>query len=337
MILAADVGGTKTDVGLFRRVGSRLRPVRESSYATDEAPSLEAILQQFLAEGKERIHRCAIGVAGPVSGERIALVNLKWPVDGRRLARVLRLPRVRLLNDLEAKAWGVGEIGPKQLASLTPGLRSRPGNAALIAAGTGLGTAILFWDGRRHHPVACEGGHQGFAPRDDLEIALLRYLRRKYGRASIERAVSGPALSAIYEFFVEGGWGERSRRMRRREAEEGDPNAAVAEAGMRGEDRLAEKALEMFVSIYGAAAGDLALVARATAGVYVGGGIAPRLLPKLREGAFMSSFRDKGRLSSMVEKIPVRVILEPRTALLGAAAAAEAPVRRARPATRRKK
>lgn len=321
MILAGDVGGTKTLLGLFRRAGGKLLPVRERSFPSQEHPSLEAMVKVFLSEGGERVSGCAVGVAGPVVGGRSSIVNLRWPVDERRLSRTLGLRHARVLNDLEATAWGIAELSPRQLANLTPGSRPSPGNAALIAAGTGLGMAILNWDGMRHHPSATEGGHQGFAPRDDREIELLRFLLRRHGRVSVERIVSGPGISAIYEFLVGSGSGSESPRMRERMAA-GDPNAAISEAGAAGEDRLAERTVDMFVAAYGAAAGDLALVARATAGLYIGGGIAPKILSKLRSGDFLRSFRAKGRLGSFVERVPVKVILEPRTALLGAAACA---------------
>jgi glucokinase len=279
------------------------------------------MIRRFLAEGGEKVYRCAVGVAGPVVGGRSHVVNLRWAVDEKKLARSLEIRHVRVLNDMEATAWGIPVLPPSKFANLTPGLRRRPGNAALIAAGTGLGTTILFWDGERHVPSPGEGGHQSFAPRDDLEIELLRYMHERIGRVSVERVVAGPGLSAIYQFLIDSGRGRESVEMSRRLAQ-GDPNAVVSDAGVNGDDPVAERAVELFVSLYGAVAGDLALVARATGGLYVGGGIAPKILPKLRAGAFLQSFRAKGRLSPLLEEIPVKVILEPRTALLGAAAAA---------------
>jgi glucokinase len=319
VILAGDVGGTKTLLGLFRQMGGKLRCVHEDSLPSQEFRSFEALVDEFLARAKRTVDRCAIGVAGPVVAGRSQVINLRWPVDARRLARKLSTQAVRVINDLEATGWGIPVLPRRKLVSLTPGLRPMPGNAALIAAGTGLGMALLLWDGERWHPRASEGGHQAFGPRDDVEIGLLRFLRRRHGRVSVERAVSGPALSAIHEFLIHSGRGKVSSRMQRRLAEADDPNAEIARAGMAGDDAVAGRALDLFVSLYGAAAGDLALVAKATGGMYLGGGIAPKILPKLREGAFLRAFRDKGRLTSLVERIPIRVILEPRTALLGAA------------------
>jgi glucokinase len=318
VILAGDVGGTKTILGLFSRRGGRLVAGRQGTFRSADSPSLEAIVEAFVSPGGERVTACALGVAGPVVGERTQVVNLRWAVDARRIARRLRLPKVHLLNDLEATAWGIPALPPGKTVSLTPGLRQRPGNAALLAAGTGLGTSILSWDGRRHWPAAAEGGHVGFAPRDEDEIDLLRFFRRRHDRVSLDRLVSGPGLRGIYEFLVESGRGEISPAMRRR-MEKDDPSAAISAAGLRGEDPTAERALDWLVSLYGSAAGDLALVAGAVGGVFVGGGIAPKILTKLRSGTFLRAFRSKGRLSAFLERIPVRVILDPRTGLLGAA------------------
>ena len=254
-----------------------------------------------------------------MTGGRAAVVNLPWTVDGRRLARRLGLPDVVVLNDLEATAWGIGELPPGGFANLTPGVRARPGNAALIAAGTGLGTAVLAWDGRRHRPAAAEGGHQGFAPRDEVEIALLRRGLGRWGRLSLDRIVCGDGLLEVYRLLS--GDPEAVPRTGAVPAPD-DPNAAVAEAGLRGSDPVAERAVERFLSLYGAAAGDLALAVGAVGGVYVGGGIAPKLMPRLRDGGFLDAFRSKGRLAAYMERIPVRVLLEPRAALLGAAARA---------------
>jgi glucokinase len=322
MFLAGDVGGTKTLLGLFKQADGKPVAVREAGFPSRSYPSLEAIIEEFLAAGRQKIHGLAVGVAGPVLGGRSQVVNLRWPVDGARLTRALGVDEVEVLNDLEATAWGIPVLSADRFVNLTPGLRGGTGNAALIAAGTGLGMALMLWDGERFHACASEGGHQEFAPRDELEIDLLRHLRRRHARVSIERVVAGPGFSAIYQFLLDSGRYEESEFMIRRLAEAEDPNAVISQAGLEGEDPAAEKAVDVFVSLYGSAAGDLALVTKAVAGIYVGGGIAPKILPRLRSGVFMQSFRNKGRLSSLIEKIPVRVITEQRTALLGAAACA---------------
>jgi glucokinase len=324
MILAGDVGATKTHLGLYLSREGRPRPVREEVFSSREAPSLRSILEEFLSRERDEVRRCAFGVAGPVVDGRSRVTNLGWEVRERELARDLRLSRVDVLNDVEAMGWEIPHLTSQDLLDLTPELSSRPGNAAVLAAGTGLGMSILHWDGRRHVPNASEGGHQGFAPRTDDEIALLQHLRTTHGRVSVERVVSGPGLVAIYESLVRSGRARSSAEAQRRIAMAGDRSEAIAEECRDG-DRAAACALEVFLSLYGAAAGDFALAARATAGVYIGGGIAPKLLPCLRDGAFLRGFRDKGRLSPLVSAIPVRVILEPRTALRGAAAYAAGP------------
>jgi len=320
VILAGDVGATKTLLGLFAHSRGGLRAVREASFRSADHGSLEEIVLEFMKGGRERIHALAVGVAGPVVDGKSAVVNLRWPVEARGLARCSGMDTVHVINDVEATAWGIPALGSRQTVSLTPRLRSRPGNAALIAAGSGLGTAILFWDGLRHRPAAGEGGHVGFAPRDDVEIELLKHLQEEHDRVSVERVTSGPGLTAIYRFLVGTGRVRAGRVMNRLVDEASDPAAAIAHAGLDGADPAARRALDRFVSFYGAAAGDLALVARAVGGVWVGGGIAPKILQALRSGEFLRAFRDKGRLASFVQKIPVRVILEPRTALIGAAA-----------------
>jgi glucokinase len=257
-----------------------------------------------------------------VSGGRSQVVNLKWPVDGHRLARDLGVGHVEVLNDLEATAWGIPVLPARRFKNLTPGLRPQPGNAALIAAGTGMGTAGLFWDGKRHLPFAAEGGHQDFAPRDDLSFGLLKFMQRRIGRVSVERVVSGPGFSAIFDYLVAMGNRKISPALERKLAAARDRNAVISEAGVRREDPIATATVDLFLTLYGAVAGDLALVLGATNGVYVGGGIAPKILPRLADGKFLKAFRDKGRLTPYMEKIPVKVILEPRTALLGAAACA---------------
>lgn len=323
VILAGDVGGTKTLLGLFERRGGKLVARREASFPSRDFASLGAIVDRFRAGGKEKIDAFAVGVAGPVVAGKSQVVNLRWPVDAGSLSRKTGLGRVTVINDLEATGWGIPELASRKSVSLTPGLRPRPGNAALIAAGTGLGMSLLIREDDRWFPQSSEGGHQTFAPRSDDEIELLRYLRRRYGRVSVERLASGPAFSAIYQFLIDTGRARETARMTRRLAEGADANAVISAAGLAEEDRAAVLTLDWFVSLYGAAAGDLALVAKAVAGIWVGGGIAPKILPRLRRGEFVRAFREKGRLTPLLEKIPIRVIVEPRTALIGAAACAE--------------
>jgi len=320
MLLAADVGGTKTALGIYSVTGGVLRRKRFAVVKSQEQSSFESLAARFVAEGQEKLDACAVGVAGPVVDGRSGKVNLPWVVDAKRTAKALRIRRVQVLNDLEATAWAIPHLARTKLTSLTEGVRARPGNAAVIAAGTGLGMAILFWDGEKHVPSATEGGHQGFSPRDERELELMLRLVRRFGRVSVERIVSGPGISEIFAYLAEGSDGVTAALRKR--MTEADPNVAITQAALAGTDPVANETLDLFVSLYGAAAGDLALVARATAGVYLAGGISPKILPRLRSGAFVDAFRAKGRLSSFVSAIPIRVILDPDAALLGAAACA---------------
>jgi glucokinase len=329
VLLAGDVGGTKTLLGLFRANGREVSPLREASYPSQQAPNLPALVHAFLRTGGERPTACAVGVAGPVVDGHSRLTNLPWAVDEAELTGTFGFHRTRVLNDLEATGWAIGSLAGRQVANLTPGLRGKPGNAAVIAAGTGLGMAILVRDGARWLVSASEGGHQEFAPRDATEEALLRFVRRELGgRVSIERLVSGDGLGRIYRFLTRTGRARESAAMRRSLSASADPNATISRAALGGRDRPSAEALGLFVRLYGAAAGNLALVARATQGTFLAGGIAPRILPALRDGSFVRAFREKGRLSPLLAAIPIKVVLEPRAALLGAAACA-ADLRRA--------
>jgi glucokinase len=318
MILAGDIGGTKTIIGLFEEAGDRLQAIREENFPSQSYGSLEAVLDQFLGHGsRPPAHAACFGVAGPVIEGKSKVTNLPWELDERRLAEALRVPRVKLLNDLEAGAYGMLQLEPTDLCVLQPGLTHK-GSIAVIAAGTGLGEAILYWDGARYHPMATEGGHADFAPRSDMEIDLLRYLQREFGRVSYERVLSGPGLFNIYRFLRDSGIALEPEWLRTRIAEN-DPGAMISEIGLTGDDLLCTKALDLFCSIYGAEAGNLALKALAIGGVYVGGGIAPKILSKLQDGIFTSTFTDKGRFSGLLRSIEVKVSLNLRAPLIGAA------------------
>jgi glucokinase len=318
LILAGDVGGTKTTLALFEPVAGELALIREDTLPSHEFGSLEEAVARFLDAGpRTAIAVACVGIAGPVVDGRGTTTNLPWVVDERRLADAIPAARARLLNDLEATAHGIGALGEEELAVLQAGIPRR-GNLVVIAAGTGLGEAIMIGEGRARTVIATEGGHADFAPRGELEEDLLRYLRKEFGRVSYERVLSGPGLANVYRFMRDTGVAKESAQaaalMRER-----DPAAVVTELGTRGADRLCELALQVFVSVYGAEAGNLALKALAVGGVVVAGGIAPRIMPVLAGGAFVAAFRDKGRLASLMAMIPVRVALNPRTALLGAA------------------
>ncbi len=318
MILAGDVGGTKTALALFTGDAGDLVPVRAAVLPSGDFPGLEAAVAHFLAEGPPvAVAAAAFGVPGPVIDGRCVTTNLPWEIDARRLTAAIPAPRVTLVNDLEATAHGLLALPPAALATLQPG-RPRSGALALIAAGTGLGEAALAWDGGRHVVVASEGGHADFAPRGEVEDDLLRALRKEHGHVSYERVLSGPGLVAIYRFLRAADGGPEPAWLHDALAR-GDDAAVVADAALAGRDPVCARALDTFVAIYGAEAGNLALKVLAVGGVFLAGGIAPRILPALRGPAFLAAFRDKGRLTDLMASIPVHVVLEPRTALLGAA------------------
>lgn len=318
MILGGDIGGTKTVLGLFDGDGTRLRTVREETFPSRSHAALEGILDLFLTrEARPPIRAACLGVAGPVIEGKSEITNLPWKLDELTLAAALQIPRVKLLNDLQAAAYGMLHLDPGDLCVLQPG-QKRDGNIAVIAAGTGLGEAILYWDGEHHHPLASEGGHADFAPQTDLEMQLLGYLRQEFGHVSYERLLSGPGLFNIYRFLRDSDHAAEPDWLRE-EIGQGDPAAVISRMGLKGKHPLCTRALDLFSSVYGAEAGNLALKAFAVGGVYVGGGIAPKILPKLQEGAFLHAFAEKGRFAESMRTIPVHVALNPRASLIGAA------------------
>ena len=322
MILAGDVGGTKAHLALFDFTDGELKHVRDQRFPAREYPGLEAIVKEFLVA--EKVTSACFGVPGPVRDGRLRLTNLPWTLDSRELAHDLKIDYVFLINDLQANGYGIAELGPDQVYTLSEGDARQVGNRALISAGTGLGEAFLIFDGRDYVPYPSEGGHADFAPRNEDEIDLLRFLRQKYdGRISFERVVSGQGLTNVYEFLRDVRGLEEPAWLAQRMTEE-DPNAVITDLAMKAKSEICERTLDMFVSAYGAEAGNLALKILSVGGLYVGGGIAPRILEKLKDGTFMKAFTDKGRLSQLLVNTPVRVILESRTALIGAAAYAEA-------------
>jgi glucokinase len=321
MILAGDVGGTKVHLALYDFTDGDLKHARDQQFPAKEYAGLEEIVKEFIVT--EKVTAACFGVPGPVRDGRLRLTNLPWTLDSRELATHLKIDYVFLINDLQANGYGIAELSADQVYTLSEGDARQIGNRALISAGTGLGEAFMIWDGRDYVPYPSEGGHSDFAPRNEDEIDLLRFLMQKYnGRISFERVVSGQGLTNCYEFLREVRGVEEPTWLAGRIATE-DPNAVITELALAAKSEICEKALDMFVSAYGAEAGNLALKVLSAGGLYVGGGIAPRILEKLKDGTFMKAFTDKGRLSQLLAHMPVRVILESRTALLGAAAYAE--------------
>ena len=322
MILAGDVGGTKVHLALYDFIDGDLKHTRDQKFPAKEYSGLEEIVKEFVVN--EKVTSACFGVPGPVRDGRLRLTNLPWTLDSRELAAHLKINYVFLINDLQANGYGIAELSADQVYTLSEGDAQQIGNRALISAGTGLGEAFMVWDGRDYVPYPSEGGHSDFAPRNEDEIDLLRFLRQKYdGRISFERVVSGQGITNCYEFLREVRGVEEPQWLAERIASE-DPNAVITELALKAKSEICEKALDLFVSAYGAEAGNLALKILSVGGLYVGGGIAPRILEKLKDGTFMKAFTDKGRLSQLLVHMPVRVILESKTALLGAAAFAEA-------------
>ncbi len=318
MFLAGDIGGTKTNLALFSAQGGRLTADHKRSFASKAYPGLEPILREFLSNENGSIERACFAAACPVVKGKCETPNLPWILDARAIGTYIGLESVALINDLEATAYGVGVLDAKEFVALNDGSQEQEGNMALIAAGTGLGEALISLDANGCHPLASEGGHADFAPTTPLEIELLRYLLARFDHVSYERVISGPGLLNIYNFlkdsayFTEPGWlKEKFSRA--------DPSAVISETALAGSAEICVKALDLFASVYGAEAGNLALRAKALRGVYVGGGIAPKIVKKLKEGTFMRSFTAKGRFAEFLSTVPVRVILNEEAALLGAA------------------
>ena len=318
IVLAGDVGGTKTNLALYEKRGSGLIPVRETSLQSRQFDSLEAAVARFLESGpRQSIDAACLGVAGPVVEGRCVATNLPWVIDEQVLSRAIPAAKVRLLNDLEAAGYGVLVLPDKELSVLQAGT-TRRGNIAVIAAGTGLGEAIIVNDGDRRVVIATEGGHTDFAPRGDLEEELLRYLRKEFGRVSVERILAGPGFFNLYRFLRDTGWAKESPEVADK-VRSGDPAAVITTRASNEGDPLCVRTVEMFVSIYGAEAGNLALKTLAVGGVIVGGGIAPRIIDWITAGGFMTAFKDKGRLSPLMDAIPVRIAINPKAPVIGAA------------------
>jgi len=318
MILAGDIGGTKTRLALFTAVGERLESLAEEIFPSREHGGLDEIVRTFVSKQQVSVTHAGFGVAGPVKHGRCETTNLPWVVDARQLAGQLGIASVVLINDLEANAYGVAALEAKDFVILNQGAPDAEGNAAIIAAGTGLGEAGFYWDGAQHHPFACEGGHGDFAPRNELELELLRYLLTRFTHVSYERVLSGPGLYNIYQFLRDTGRSKEPVWLAE-ELRQQDPAATISQAALTSRSALCVQALDLFVSLYGAEAGNLALKVMATGGLYVGGGIAPKIMQKLEDSTFVQAFIAKGRMRPLLEAIPVRVILNDQTALLGAA------------------
>jgi len=321
MLLAGDVGGTKTDLAIVSGQMGPRSPLAEATFSSADYPNLDVLVGDFLTQADVRVERAVFGVAGPVVAGRATVTNLPWAVEEAQLRKNLGISEVHLLNDLTATAYAVPYLDPADLRTLSAGEPDQQGAIALIAPGTGLGEAFLTWDGTRYRAYSSEGGHADFAPSTPQQLELLGYLLTQFDHVSWERVCSGLGLPHIYAFLRESGYAEEPSWLTERLAQVSDPTPVIIDVALAPERTasICVAAVEMFVSLLGAEAGNLALKVLATGGVYVAGGIPPRILPLLEKSSFLDAFRSKGRMSDLLERVPVHVILNPKTALLGAA------------------
>jgi glucokinase len=323
VILAGDIGGTNCRISMAEVRGTQIVPLRTEVFPSASAKGLEEIALRFLAKGpRMEVAAAALAIAGPVIDGKCVTTNLPWVVTETSMSEAIGCKKVRLLNDLQALAFGVLFV-PDQLTFLTPHRPNGRGHAAVIAAGTGLGEAYLWWDGNRYHPIASEGSHGELGPRNDTELQLCRYLIEKFGHPSVERVVSGPGFSVLYEFLRDTGI-ERVPDGLEEQLASGDRNATISRLGVEGKVAICRRAMDLFVDLYGAEAGNMALRLVATGGVFIGGGIAPKILPRLQDGRFAAAFCDKGRYRQLCGTIPLMVVQGESTGLLGASQFARA-------------
>jgi glucokinase len=320
-VLAGDIGGTKTAVAMVEIGARTLTIARFHKYPSGDFGSLEEILEDFLARERGRPAVAAFGVAGPVRNGRAKVTKLPWTIDERSVGRAAGIRKVRVLNDFIAAALGISYLTARQVSTLAAGDPEPDGPIGVIGAGTGLGQAALIKIGGRYEPVPSEGGHADFGPRDPTEDRLVSFVRKRFGRVSRDRLLSGEGLTLLYDFFKEEGLAPESAAVARAFEKE-DRAAVISRFALAGGDRLCHDSLRLFVSLYGSEAGNLALQYRATGGLYIGGGIAPRILGAFRWRGFLDSLRRKPPMEDLLSRIPVRLVREPRLGLFGAAAAA---------------
>jgi len=317
MLLVGDIGGTNTRLALYEYNKSQ-KLIKEEKFLSNNYSSLILVIHEFIKNEKIDVEAASFGVAGPVKKGKCQTTNIPWLIDINEIAKDLKISKAYLLNDLEANAYGVCCLKEKDVFILNEGEKGKVGNACVIAAGTGLGEAGLYFDGENLRPFACEGGHSDFGPQNDLEIELFKFLKDKYGHVSYERILSGLGLFNLYEFLVQKQIEPKNEILEKELEKTLQPQLIITKKGVNKEDKLCERVIDWFVSIYGAEAGNVALKFLALQGVYIGGGIAPHILEKLKEGNFMSSFANKGRFANLMMTMPVKVILNDRAALLGA-------------------
>ncbi len=320
-VLAGDIGGTKTSLAIFEVNGNILEPLAEETYPSADYASLDEIVQKFVATQENIPEWASFGIAGPVRDGIAKTMNLPWIVDAKKMADEIGFKKVWLMNDLEANAWGIRALQEEDFFVLNEGKSNPNGNAAIISAGTGLGEAGLFWNGEELRPFASEGGHSDFSPNSDLEIALLQFLKKRYApdsHVSWERVVSGMGIGNIYDFLCEYRGAETPSWLAE-EIRTGDKAASISKSAEDSRCPICAETFQLFVHLYGSEAGNQALKIMATSGVYIGGGVAPRNLEQFKNSTFMDSFCAKGRMADIMRDIPVKIILNQRTALYGPA------------------
>jgi glucokinase len=313
MILAGDLGGTKCNLGVFDARAEKLARTAGKRYGTQEHSSFDEIVKDFLRETGAKVTAASFGIAGPVVDNKVRGTNMPWGVDGAAMAKLLGIERVRLMNDLEAAAFGIAVLEPKDIETIHGGVDVPQANRAVIAAGTGLGEGILFWDGRQHLPIATEAGHADFAPNTSEQADLWRYLKSRNEFVTSEAILSGGGFQRVHEFL------DPSVRHPGFDDHKIDPAPEIARRGLSGECSVCARTLDLWVEVYGAEAGNLALRCVARGGIYVTGGIAVKILPKLRNGKFAAAVQHKEKLGEFLAKIPIRIVLNEECPLLGAA------------------
>ena len=319
MILAGDIGATRTRLAAFQTEGSKLELVVEKTYKSQEHSGLQEIISGFVKTEGVPVHSACFGVAGPVRAGRSKISNLPWTIDSSELAAQLKLSSVGLINDLEAYAYGIDALESKDFVTLSEGVEDAEGNRVVIAARTGLGVAGLYWDGFRHHPFPCEGGHADFAPKNDLESELAQYLRKKYQHVSCERILSGPGIKNIYDFLRDAGKAEEPAWLQKQMSEAPDAPALISSLALEKKAAICDQALNIFVGVYGSETGNCALNFLATGGVFIGGSIAAKNVGRMQDPIFMKAFLDKGRMATLLADIPVKVVVNDDSGIIGAA------------------
>jgi glucokinase len=320
MILAGEIGATRSRLAAFQAEKNKLELVVEKTFPSQEHGGLQEIITTFVKSEGIPVHSACFGVAGPVRAGKSKISNLPWMIDSRELATQLKLGSAGLINDLEAYAYGIDALESKDFVALSEGVGDdAEGNRVVISARTGLGVAGLYWDGFRHHPFPCEGGHADFAPKNDLEAELAQYLRKKYDHVSCERILSGPGIRNIYDFLRDTGKAEEPEWLRKQIGEAPDAPALISKLALENKAAICDQTLKIFVGVYGSETGNCALTFLATGGVFVGGSIAAKIVPRMQDPIFMESFLNKGRMRSLLVDIPVKIIMNDDCGISGAA------------------